>query len=326
MPANEYVYDIENLQALLAPENFARHSWKSSMVKNEVYQSGLIVNNPELDALVAGGGMTLNLPAWVRPRGTAQMLNRTTIIETQTFQAVNTVAPMLWRANGFDIGDVLRGMAGSDPMEKIAEVVGQYWMENVQEILIATLKGIFAAPSMQDLVLDYTGKNISQKAVIRAKSRLGDAHKQLKIMIFHSAVREQLELQNIIPATVPSESKNFAPGYILIEDDGMPIDENGNTLVLISKPGAIGWGKGVPVSHVSDAIARVENKSLDQHFSRRAFAVGVTDISWAGKPTVGNDTPTNDDLMVGTNWERTNEIKNIGMVALRVTVPLGDEE
>ena len=79
--------------------------------------------------------------------------------------------------------------------------------------------------------------------------------------------------------------------------------------------GSIGRGEGVPVSLTPTETDRDSLGSQDYLINRKALVMHPMGIKWKGTSTL--ETPSNEELATGTNWELVYESKNVGLVAIK---------
>ena len=317
------------LTDVIVPEIFSQYVLDETTEKSELINSGAIENNPQLNALVNGGGTTLTMPKWNDLTGESQVLSEGTDIETGKLTSHKEIATLLLRAKGWSSHDLAAALAGDDPMRRIAERVADWWVRDEKRIVMAILKGVFGAASMADHVLDITAETasgITAKTVLDAKQLMGDAASDLTMIYMHSAVYTELQKQQLITFVEPAGANIRIPtylGYTVISDDSAPVElgtggtKDKFTTYLLSR-GCIQRGVGMPAGFVPTAVDRKEEASTDRLFSRQAKVLHPKGMSWnAASATLEAETPSNTELANGENWVRAAaESKQVGMVAL----------
>ncbi len=314
--ADEYT----KLADVIVPEIFVPYVIEKTAEKSKLLQSGIAVANPKLNQLVTAGGTTINMPFWQDLAGRSQIWTETKDIEINKIAAKSDIAALLLRANAWGATDLSGALAGNDPMSAIGDRVADFWARDEQKTLLNILKGVFASTEMSDHVLDKSTKGIDASTVLDAKQLLGDASDKLQAIAMHSAVYTELQKQNLIEYTTvqgPSGSPITIPTYLtysVIVDDSMPKEGDVYTTYLFAR-GVIGRGEGTPVSMVPVETDRDSLGSKDILIHRRVFVMHPFGIKWKGTPEL--ETPSEEELATGTNWERVYESKNIGLVALK---------
>lgn len=312
---------VTKLADVIVPEIFTPYVIEKTAEKSRILQSGIAVANPTLNELVTAGGKTMNMPYWQDLTGDDEIISEGSSLTPSNITASKDVAVLLIRGKAWGAHELAGALAGSDPMEAIAERVSDYWARKEQKTLVSVLQGAFASESMQDHVLDKSTEKITGNMVLDAKQLLGDSAEQLQAIMMHSAVYTELQKQNLIEYTTTSDGKVTIPTYLtyrVVVDDGMPVTDADDgkvyTTYLFAR-GSVGRGEGTPVSLTSTETDRDSLGSEDYLINRRAFVLHPMGIRWIG--TSAKETPSNEELATGTNWERVYEPKNIGMVAIK---------
>src|SRR6056297_2787170 len=148
---------------IVVPEVFTPYTQVLTEEKSRLVQSGVLARSPVLDAFLAGGGMTVNVPSF------ADLDNDTDRISNDSSSVFNTadasanaagsgtsperapdpfkvetqteIAIRLNRNASWSSMDLAAQLAGADPMAAIAGRVSNYWVRALQRIFIATMNG-----------------------------------------------------------------------------------------------------------------------------------------------------------------------------------------
>lgn len=320
---------ITKLTDVVVPELFTQYVLEQTTEKSELINSGAIENNSQLDKLVSGGGNTLVMPKWDDLTGESQVWSENRDIETDKITTHKEIAALIMRAKGWSSHDMAAALAGDDPMRRIAERVAEWWVRDEKRIVMSILKGVFASSSMADHILDVSGEagksNIDAKTVLDAKQLMGDEAEALTMIYMHSAVYTELQKQQLITFKEPANANIRIPtylGYNVICDDSAPVEfgegdaKDKFTTYLLSR-GCIQRGVGTPVGFVSTETDRDKKKSIEMLYNRQAKVLHPKGMSWIGSANIADETPNNNELATGTNWQRAAvESKQVGMVAL----------
>ncbi|MBE1554799.1 major capsid protein [Sporosarcina limicola] len=303
---------------VIVPEVFNPYVINRTMELSALQASGIISNNPELDALAQGGGKLINMPYWEDLTGEDEVLSDTTALTPQKITAGQDVAALFLRGNAWSANDLAYVMAGSDPMAAIGDLVATYWARRRQVLLFAMLKGVFASPSMTDNTHDIsTGTGaaavLSGSTFLDAKQKLGDAADQLTAISMHSLAFTHLQKQNLIEFIPDSEGKVQIPTYLgrrVIVDDGHAVTAGVHTSYLFGE-GAIGLGNGFhPEAVETDRDSLAGDDIL---INRQAFVLHPRGIEFKNT-TVAGPTPSNAEVALAANWNRVYEPKAIRIV------------
>lgn len=307
---------------VIVPEVFNKYVIERTAELSALYQSGIVVKDPELDALATAGGKLINMPFWQDLTGDDEVLSDSESLETNKITASQDIAALLMRGKAWKVNDLSKALSGDDPMRAIGDLVAAYWARRQQATLLNVLKGVFGATTtkMVDNSLDISaltgnGAAFTGETFLDASYKLGDAEEKLTAIGVHSLVYANLRKQNLIEFSLDSENKPI-PMYMgkrVIVDDGMP-NSGGVFTSYIFGQGAIGLGNGaapVPTETDRDALAGDDILVNRQHFLLHPRGVKFTSKSVAGS------SPTNAELATGGNWERVYENKNVRIVQFK---------
>ena len=201
-------------------------------------------------------------------------------------------------------------------------------------MLLAILKGAFAATSMSGLVLDVTGESaaadrtINAETLIDAEGKLGDRGSALQAIMMHSETERKLRKDDLIDYIKPSEGGKPIAYYgdkrVLVNDE-LPVetvevgqDSNKTTKTIYTTylfgPGAVALGEATP-DYPALEKDREALKGNDILITRRKNIIHPRGIKFKGSPA--GVSPTNTEFATGTNWERAYEPKNIRVVQFK---------
>lgn len=317
-----FASDKTKIADVIVPEVFNQYVIERTAELSAFYQSGVVVNNPELDVLASSGGRLINMPYWNDLTGDDEVLSDTDPLSTDKITAGQDVAVLLMRGKAWRSNDLAKALSGDDPMRAIGDLVAAYWARRQQVTLISTLKGVFGAAStkMASNTHDISAEDgndgaFTSESFLDASYKLGDAEERLTAISIHSMVYASLRKQNLIEYLLDSNNQKI-PLYMgkrVIVDDGMPKDGDVFTSYIFGA-GAVGLGNGsapVPTETDRDKLAGDDILINRQHFLLHPRGVKFTDKSVAGS------SPTNVELSIGGNWERVYEPKNVRIVQFK---------
>ncbi|MFS1062464.1 MULTISPECIES: major capsid protein [Enterococcus] len=310
------------IEDVIVPEVFNRYVIERTAELSALFQSGIVIKDPELDALATAGGKLINMPFWQDLTGDDEVLSDTDPLDTDKIVASQDVAALLMRGKAWKANDLAKALSGDDPMRAIGDLVAAYWARRQQVTLLSVLKGIYGAAGtkMAGNALDIstlTGNEaaFTGETFLDASYKLGDAEEKLTAIGVHSSVYSNLRKQNLIEFSLDSENKPI-PTYMgkrVIVDDGMPVDGDVFTSYIFGQ-GAIGLGNGaapVPTETDRDALAGDDILINRQHFILHPRGVKFKNSSVSGS------SPSNTELATGANWERVYEPKNVRIVQFK---------
>lgn len=324
-------------------EKVASYSLEETTYNSSLVSCGIMARDAEFDDVAAGTGTTGKMPFWKDLSGDSEVLptDGNTQLATSDIGAGLDACAINHRGKAFKVNDLVKELAkvqakdpNADPMAIIANRLGVYWAGEYQRILLAILKGAFAATSMSGLVLDVTGENaaadrtINAETLIDAEGKLGDRGSGLQAIMMHSDTERKLRKDDLIDYIKPSEGSKPIAYYgdkrVLVNDE-LPVetvevgqDSNKTTKTIYTTylfgPGAVALGEATP-DYPELEKAREPLKGNDILITRRKNIIHPRGIKFKGSPA--GVSPTNAEFAVGTNWERAYEPKNIRVVQFK---------
>jgi len=251
---------------VVVPEIFNPYVQQETEQKSRLVQSGALMRSPLLDKMLAGGGLTFNMPSWrdldddtenVATDAPADhfghVLNGTSIDLAGALTALSDsrpkatgtqseIAVRMSRNQSWASADLAADLAGTDPLSSIGNRVSEYWRRRLQAAFIATMQGVSKDNGVNDSG-DYAHSvagasfidgvtNFSAEAVIDAAITMGDTLTSLGIMMVHSVPYARMQKNNLIDFIPDSRGEILIPTFLgreVIVDDGMP---TGTSVVL----------------------------------------------------------------------------------------------
>jgi hypothetical protein len=330
---------VTQLTDAIVPEVFFPYMLKETARLSQIFQSGILRQDANMAAKLAGGGTTFNVPFWndlARVQANIASDNPATVAVPQKIGAGKDMAIRQIRTQGWSTADLVSELAGSDPMQAIASRVSKYWVDEFQSVLVNTLSGVFAdnvANDASDMLLDIgtdavgtptAAELVSAEAILDAAQTMGDASDKLSVLIMHSRVYTRLAKQNLIDFIPDSEGRVRFPtylGYRVVKDDGVRAVVGTNRTkywTYLAGEGAIGWAESAVDTPVeTDRFpAQGNGMGVEQLWTRRQYAMHPYGIAFTNASTVG-EFPTDAELAAATNWNRVYpERKQISIAAL----------
>lgn len=316
---------ITRLQDIIQPEVFTPYVIQRTMELSAMYQSGIIGNDAELNALASGPNTLINMPHFIDLTGDAEIITDTGFLTPDKITTGMDVARKQARAHSWGANGLSALLSGADPMDAIAGLVADWWTRVMQRAALASLKGVFASPTMASKTLNISGLAgdaalWSASAFIDATQTMGDAKDQITAVVMHSAVEAYLAKQQLIQYETTADKGTRVPYYLgkrVIVDDAMPIDTATKTgTAYLFGPGALALGNGSHPRIISTEIDREKMSSSGEDFlvNRRLFILHPRGIKWT-EASVADAYPVNAELSNPANWVRVYEEKAIRMVA-----------
>lgn len=302
---------------IIEPEVFASYVREEIAARSGLISSGIVTQDRRLNRLVAGGGRTINMPFWRRIGGDSEVLSDQNPLTPDKIGADKDIATMHFRGKAWGASELASAIAGDSALEAISAMVADWWIAEEQKILIATLRGVFASPSMASHVSDRSGSPLDADMTLDAKQLLGDSSNQLMAIFMHSRTFTHLQKQNLIdfiPDARGEVTLKHYLGYRVIVDDTMPVYGSTYSTYLMAN-GVIGRGDSEPTDFTTVETARDSLLGEDYLVYRRAFVLHPLGVSWSGQ--AAGTTPTNAELVEGANWQKVYEDKHLGFVEIK---------
>lgn len=317
---------ITQIADVVVPEIFTPYVQQLTEEKARIIQSGVAARDPAMDELLAGGGLTFNVPSFQDLDNDTDRVSTDTSVDdfaggtarpvplkTGTAQEV---AVRLNRNNSWSSADLAATLAGADPMESIASRVAFYWTRRLQAVFIATLNGVIkdnVANDSADFENDISGASyvagvtdFSAEAFIDAAVTMGDSMEDLTAVMVHSVVFSRMQKNNLIDFIPDSTGAIQIPTFLgreVLVDDGVPATANVYDTWLFGT-GAFRLGVGVPKvpTEVEREAGGGNGGGQEILYSRQEWSIHPVGHAYTG--TAPNGGPGN-----GTG---ANELNNAG--------------
>lgn len=327
------------LSDVIIPEVYADYQAENGPEKTAFFESGAVVRNPMLDQKASSGGKTLDIPFWKDLDASAEpnYSNDSGDDATpQKIQAGEQIARVSYLNQGYSAADLAGEIAGSDPMQRVRNRFGTYWMRQWQRRLIAATRGILAqnvASGNSDMVFDIAtedGNNAaatnkySRSAFVDAVFTLGDAADQLSAIAVHSVVYKAMVDNDDIEFVKDSAGLLTIPTYMgkrVVVDDSMPAIAGSTSGVkyvsVLFGQGAFGYGEGTPKTPVEleRKAAGGNGGGLETLWERKTWLLHPFGYQFKSA-TVTGESPSLAELALAANWERAVDRKNVPLAFL----------
>lgn len=333
---------------LIVPEIFTEYAQVLTEEKSRIVQSGILSRNARLDELLAGGGLTFNVPSF---RDLDNDEERTSTDTSVPFSATNyaslpagqalppdpnkigtlqEVAVRMNRNNSWSATDLAKVLAGADPMEAIMARVAAYWARRMQAAFVATFNGVIAdniANDSGDFVNDLSGSafvegvtSFTAEGFLDTAQTMGDSQDDLTGVLMHSVVYNRAQKNNLIDFIPDARGEIQIPTFLgreVVVDDGMPRTGNVYDSWLFG-PGAGQMGMGTP-----DQATEMDRKpgagnggGQDVLYNRVEWCIHPEGFAYQGTPPNGG--PSNTQLAGAAQWDRVYpERKQIKFAVMR---------
>lgn len=323
---------------VIVPEVFTPYMQNLTEEKSRLIQSGLLTRSPELDLLLAGGGITFQVPSFKDLDNDADRISSDTSVPFADADAslpsgvarppnplkigtLKEIAVRLNRNNSWSSTDLAAILAGVDPMNAIASRVSAYWTRRLQAAFIATWNGVIAdnaANDSGDYINDISGAsftdgvtNFSAEAFLDACQTMGDSQEDIVAVAVHSVVYNRMQKNNLIDFIPDARGEVNIPYFLgreVIVDDGLPRTGSVYDTWLFGA-GATQMGVGTPpvATEVDRKPGGGNGGGQDVLYSRIMWSIHPTGHAWIG--TAGDGGPANtgtgaSDLDEAASWNR----------------------
>lgn len=316
---------------VIVPRIFTPYVQQETEEKTRLIQAGVLVRDAAIDGLLAGGGLTFDVPSW------KDLTNDTDNVSTDEGFGVNDstpkktgtaqeVAVRLSRNQSWSSADLAATLAGADPMQSIAGRVSTYWSRRLQAAFVATVNGVFAdnaaSPAasehvQNDMTVDIKGSafvdgvtNFSTEAFLDAAVTMGDSMEDLVALMVHSVVYSRMQKNNLIDFIPDSQGAVNIPTFLgrrVIIDDGLPVSSGVYESWLFGN-GAFRLGIGTPrvateVDRKPEAGAGGGQEIL---YNRVMWCIHPVGHKYAGTAPNGgpSNASTSNNLAHAGSWQR----------------------
>ncbi|MEX5536040.1 phage coat protein [Pseudomonas syringae] len=308
---------VRDYYADLAPVN--------SPEKTAVFESGIIVKSPELDAIASNGQGTAEIAYWqdLDADDEPNISND----DPDDLGAVGKAemgsmrARTLYLNKGYGVADLTTELARTEPMQHIRNRFGTYWTRRWQRYLLGAARGVIAsniANDAGDMVVD-AGATISAGAFQDAAFTSGDAADVFSAIGVHSVVMNQMVKQDLIEYLRDSDGRIILATYLgkpVFMDDSL-VYGAGRYLSVFFGQGAFGYGEGSPANPVE-----LERKpsggnggGAEVLWERKTMILQPAGFSWKGGEN-RNLSPTATKYAAAANWERVFDRKQVPFAAV----------
>lgn len=247
---------LTRISDIIVPEIFTAYIQQLTEEKSRLIQSGALMRSEFMDGLLAGGGLTFNVPSFkdldndtdnvmgdqvadiyalsVSAGSPALPSAFTDAIPAKTGTA-QEIAVRLSRHKSWSAANLATRLAGADVMGSIMSRVSTYWARRLQAAFIATIGGVCRDNGTNDSG-DYANDiasttyvagttDFSAEAFIDAKLTMGDSMDNTSILMTHSIVYARLLKNDLIDfvkdSTGTMRIATFM-GHEVIVDDNLP--------------------------------------------------------------------------------------------------------
>ena len=315
---------ITKLENVIQPEIFRAYVINKTKELSALMSSGIIVSSKEFDELASAPNTLINMPFWESLSGEEETVKQGGFYTPGNINASKDVARKQMFGNSWGENNLSSLLSGDDPLAAIGDLVSDHWVRVYQKRLLATLEGIYKAPTMADKVHDISSKTgnaslLTGESFIDAGQKMGDAKELLTGVMMHSITEAYLAKRNLISYVQESEQSDQVPYFMrkrVIVDDGIPYDTTNKISEMhLFGAGAIALGNGSHPKILETEFARdsMSHVGEDYLINRKIIVMHPRGVKWV-EANVEDEFPTRTELASGDNWERVYEEKQIRIV------------
>lgn len=318
--------------------------------KTALFQSGVVTRNSLLDQLANAPGKTAELPYWkdLDPTAEPNYSNDNPADTATPLQIVQDamIARKAFLNQGWTESDLAAELAmGGNAMRRIRARIDTYWMRRWQRRLVNTAVGVMLANVAQDngdMVHDVSIQDgnaagaanlFSRAALVAAAFTMGDQFDGIGTIVVHSVIAQRM-IDNDDIIYIPDSQGNLTiPTFLgkrVVIDDGAPVIAGTTSgfryVSMLFGQAAFGYGEGTPEVPVEvDRKAEGGNGGgVETMWSRKTWLIHPLGHRFTSNTVTGpaapknpaGISPTDADLRLAANWERTYNRKNVPLAFL----------
>lgn len=334
------------LADVIIPEIYLDYDSVNSVEKTAFFESGVAVRSPLLDEAIVDGGRIVHVPFWndLDPNAEPNYSTDDPAVDAtpQKITAGEQIARIAHLNQGYSATDLAGELAGSEPMRRIRDRFGVYWMRQWQRRALASLVGVMAdnvANDSGDMVEDIsiadgdaaTAANLfSRTAFTDAAFTLGDMFESVTALAVHSVVYKRMVDNDDIEFIPDSQGRLTIPTFLgrrVVVDDGMPVEAGATSgfvyTSILMGPGLLGYGSRppkVPVEVDRDPAA-ANGGGVETLWERNSWILHPTGFAFTSTTLTGGAATARSanlaDLRLPANWNRVVGRKNVPLAFLR---------
>lgn len=300
------------------------------VTRTPFFESGLIVSNPIISELAASSTQIVELPFWGRIDASVEPnYSNDTYADIAVPRSIGTGSMRARNCHlneGFGSMDLVTDITGRDPLARVASRLEQYWREEAELRILATLRGLLndSIAASNGMVIQATAAaGITFEGLIDAQLTAGDAFGTIAGYAMNSAA-----FGTLVKAGLATVARTPDTNVLIRQFNGLPVIVNDSALTLNGKPvvalmgpGAFAYGMGeprVPIEYEREA-ARGNGGGVETLWTRRNMIVHPLGYDFTSTAITGNGTET---VARGAGWADLANAANWTRVAARKQVPI----
>lgn len=319
------------LSDVVIPAVYMSYTAVNSPETTVFWESGIVARNALFDERANGPSNITTMPFWndldatILPNLSTD--NPADVAVPNKIGTGTMVARVAYLNQAYASADLVKELAGVNPMEQIRNRFGVYWQRQFQRRLLATAAGIKAhnvatdASDMGVAINTVTGTGtFTRNGFVNALYTMGDQVQDLTVIAVHSLVMKQMVVNDDIDFIPDSEGKATIPMFMgkrVVVDDSLPaVATTGalGTMVFTSYlfgGACFGYGDGTPLvpMEVDRKPEQGNGGGIESIWERKTWLLHPIGHSWTGTPA--GQSATNTELATAANWTRVVPRKNI---------------
>lgn len=311
---------------LVEPVIFTDYLKQQQTATNRFLSSGVLVTDPIIQAQLLKGGTYVTIPSIAPLDGEVQTWNDTSDIDVDSVNSYTALAPQLYQAKAFGYTDFGQLTTGAPVAEQIASQFAKFWNIKDNALLLAVLKNTFLDTELQAAKGFGFGtpETLSAGNFIAAIGRMGDvASPQLTKIVVNSAVVSAMREQDLIETIQPSVGGAPISYYNkceIIEDDSLPVAEDGTTDAFIISNGAIAYGLAYPANSYEPVRDARGNGGQTAVINRRTLAMQLKGTSFTDVKNVADLSYKKINESETSMYKVVDDYRGVGVVDYRFKI------
>lgn len=309
------------------------------------FQSGVAVRDAALDALANAPGKTAEMHFWKDLDPNIEQNysndNPADLAVPLLIEQDEMTARKAFMNQGWSESDLAAELAsGGNAMRRIRARVDTYWMRRWQRRVIATTVGLFlnnVADDDGDMVHDISiqdgdaatdANKFGRTAMVAGAFTMGDGFEAIGTIVVHSVIAQRM-IDNDDIVYIPDSRGNLTiPTYLgrrVVIDDASPVIAGTTSgfryVSTLFGAGIIGYGEGTPEvpTEVERSAAGGNGGGVETLWTRRTMLIHPLGHTFTSNTVSGpaapknpaGISPTDSDLRLAANWNRTHDRKLI---------------
>ena len=332
---------LVQLSDAIIPEVYTSYTAVDTPELTAFFMSGAVIRNPLIDQFANSGGKMIHIPFWndidpnVEPNYSSD--DPAQLSTPGKINSGEQVSRIAYLNKSMSAADLVSELAGSDPMQRIRNRFGTYWVRQWQRRVLATAVGLWlenVANDSGDMVIDISiqdgnnagaGNVFNRSAFVDAAFTMGDLADTVRAIAVHSIVYKRMTDNDDIEFIPDSKGQLTIPTYLgrtVIVDDGMPVIAGTTSgfryVSILFGAAAVGYGEGNP--RVPAEIFRHPDQGngggVETLYERKTWIVHPGGYKWNEATLDGGVSPALSDLRKPARWTRVVPRKNVPLAFL----------